>query len=283
MRSLMARGDPRVAKFPLMDNPIPVTLICMGYAVTMKKVGPYLMRNHRPLDLRNVMIVYNLLMVFLSSLVVYNELFYHWLDGSSLACDPVDYSDSPRAMRMVYTSYFYFILKFVEFFDTLFFVLRKKNTQITNLHVIHHGLLPFSVWWGLKFVPGGHATFFGFVNSIVHMIMYTYYGLAAIGPHMQKYLWWKRYLTMMQLAQFVVIGLHSFQLFFRSCNFPKIFGLWIGSHGILFWFLFTDFYKRAYSTYKSSPSAISSKSNKMHSKVASTPYSDANGNINKVN
>jgi elongation of very long chain fatty acids protein 4 len=38
------------------------------------------------------------------------------------------------------------------------------------------------------------------VNSFIHIVMYTYYGLAAMGPHMQKYLWWKKYLTMMQIV-----------------------------------------------------------------------------------
>lgn len=30
--------------------------------------------------------------------------------------------------------------------------------------------------------------------------MYMYYGLAALGPGMTKYLWWKRYLTSLQLV-----------------------------------------------------------------------------------
>lgn len=30
--------------------------------------------------------------------------------------------------------------------------------------------------------------------------MYGYYGLAALGPHMQKYLWWKKYLTIIQIV-----------------------------------------------------------------------------------
>lgn len=30
--------------------------------------------------------------------------------------------------------------------------------------------------------------------------MYSYYGLAALGPQYQKYLWWKRYLTRIQLV-----------------------------------------------------------------------------------
>jgi len=37
-------------------------------------------------------------------------------------------------------------------------------------------------------------------NSFIHIFMYTYYLLAAFGPHMQKYLWWKRYMTKMQLV-----------------------------------------------------------------------------------
>jgi len=36
--------------------------------------------------------------------------------------------------------------------------------------------------------------------------MYTYYGLAAIGPHMQKYLWWKKYLTKLQLVSSVTVS-----------------------------------------------------------------------------
>lgn len=82
----------------------------------------------------------------------------------------------------------------------IFFVLRKKNRHISTLHVIHHGIMPMSVWFGVKFTPGGHSTFFGFLNTFVHIIMYTYYFLAALGPQWQKYLWWKKYLTAIQMV-----------------------------------------------------------------------------------
>lgn len=36
----------------------------------------------------------------------------------------------------------------------LFFILRKKNQQVSTLHVIHHGCMPMSVWMGMKFAPG---------------------------------------------------------------------------------------------------------------------------------
>lgn len=35
----------------------------------------------------------------------------------------------------------------------------------------------------------------------MHTIMYSYYFLSALGPEMQKYLWWKRYITKMQMVR----------------------------------------------------------------------------------
>ena len=77
--------------------------------------------------------------------------------------------------------------------------------------------------------------------------MYIYYGLAAIGPQMNKYLFWKKYMTGMQMVQFVAIFVHSFQLLFRECNYPRGFMWWIGFHAVLFWFLFWDFFVYTYS------------------------------------
>lgn len=37
-------------------------------------------------------------------------------------------------------------------------------------------------------------------NSFIHVLMYSYYGLSALGPSVTKYLWWKKYLTIIQLA-----------------------------------------------------------------------------------
>lgn len=45
---------------------------------------------------------------------------------------------------MVRGSYIYYISKFIEFFDTFFFILRKRFDQVSTLHVIHHGIMPFS-------------------------------------------------------------------------------------------------------------------------------------------
>lgn len=64
----------------------------------------------------------------------------------------------------------------------------------------HVTFLVFTVWFGVKFTPGGHSTFFGLLNTAVHIVMYTYYLFAAMGPQYQKYLWWKKYLTGLQMV-----------------------------------------------------------------------------------
>lgn len=60
--------------------------------------------------------------------------------------------------------------------------------------------MPVVAWFGTKYLPGGHGAFIGFLNSFIHIIMYSYYILAALGPSIQKYLWWKKHITTMQLV-----------------------------------------------------------------------------------
>lgn len=47
-------------------------------------------------------------------------------------------------------------------------------------------------------------------------------------------------------VQFIAIFTHQFQLLFRKCDYPSGFMVWIGLHGVMFLFLFSDFYKRSY-------------------------------------
>lgn len=244
------KSDPRVADWPMMSSPLPTLALCIFYAYFSKSLAPRIMEKRKPMDLRNLLVGYNLFQTIFSTWIFYEYLQSGWWGHYSFRCQPVDYSDNPLALRMARTCWWYYISKFTEFFDTLFFLLRKKNQHVSTLHVIHHGCMPFSVWMGMKFAPGGHSTFFAMLNSFVHIVMYFYYMVAALGPKYQKYIWWKKYLTAFQMLQFVAIFTHQFQLLFTECNYPKGFMVWIGLHGVMFLFLFSDFYKQAYSKRK---------------------------------
>lgn len=44
--------------------------------------------------------------------------------------------------------------------------------------------------------------------------------------------------------------IHAFQLLFNDCNYPKAFVWWIGLHAVMFYFLFSNFYKETYNKKK---------------------------------
>lgn len=239
-------ADHRTTNWFMMSSPFPTLFICLSYVYLVKVLGPKFMENRKPFQLKNTLIVYNMFQMVFSAWLFYECLMGGWWGHYSFRCQPVDYTNNPTAIRMVHASWWYYFSKFTEFMDTIFFVLRKKNDHVSTLHVIHHGCMPMSVWFGVKFTPGGHSTFFGLLNTFVHIVMYTYYLLAAMGPRVQPYLWWKKYLTVFQMIQFIAVMIHAFQLLFIDCNYPKAFVWWIGLHATMFFFLFNEFYQQSY-------------------------------------
>src|SRR5699024_11441865 len=58
---------------------------------------------------------------------------------------------------------------------------------------LHHFSTPLFGWIALRLcVVCNIGLPFSLMNSFIHCVMYSYYALAALGPAMQRYLWWKR-------------------------------------------------------------------------------------------
>nr|UTO68444.1 elongation of very long chain fatty acids protein 1 [Daphnia magna] len=244
---LWEQRDTRVDGWPLMSSPLPAMAICLAYVFIVKVLGPKFMENRPAYDLRRVLLFYNLFQIVVNVWVFYELSRYGWLSGNySFVCQPVDYSYDEAAVRVLRACYVFYLSKFVDLFDTFFFILRKKNNQITLLHIIHHGWIPTTLWPGIRFVCGGHGSFFAFLNSLVHVVMYFYYFLAAMGPQVQKYLGWKKYLTTFQMVQFIAASIHCFQLLFIDCDFPYLMSCWIGIHEVFFLLMFLNFYRHTY-------------------------------------
>ncbi|KAH9403439.1 hypothetical protein TYRP_015329 [Tyrophagus putrescentiae] len=137
--------------------------------------------------------------------------------------------------------------KYVDMLDTVFFVLRKKESQITGLHVYHHSTVPTFGWIYFR-SNVFHVTAYAFclLNTPVHTIMYAYYGLAALGPQMQPYLWWKRYITQLQIVQFVLLFAHGLYFCLFQTGYHWFFSVDILWQTGLYLYLFTAFYLRTY-------------------------------------
>jgi len=254
---IINKGDPRIDRYFMVSTPWPCMAVTAIYVLLVTKIGPAFMKNREPFNIRGLMVFYNFAMVLLSGYICWEFAMSGWLTGYSYGCQPVDYSYSYKALRMVDAVWWFWFSKFIEMLDTIFFIARKKNNQVTFLHVFHHGALPMSYWTGLKFVPGGFGTMHAMINSFIHFVMYMYYGVAAMGPQYQKYLWWKKYMTVMQMTQFVVVVIHSFQLMFIDCNYPKPYGYAIGTYSAIFLVMFGNFYRHAYAKARRQRSAKS--------------------------
>ncbi|XP_062308339.1 elongation of very long chain fatty acids protein 1-like [Osmerus eperlanus] len=243
--------------YPMMQSPVYMSAILLSYLFIVLFAGPRLMANSKPFQLKEVMVIYNFSLVGLSALTVYEFLMSGWATTYTWRCDPCDYSDSPQGLRVSHRIMLFpfsldgssdFLAKLIELMDTVIFVLRKKHSQVTFLHIFRHTIMPWTTWWGISYAPGGMGSFHGMVNSVVHVIMYFYYGLSAAGPRFQKFLWWKKYMTAIQLVQFVIVDLHKSQFYLiDNCGYQVpflIFLIWM--YGTFFFVLFTNFWIQAY-------------------------------------
>ncbi|KAB0795173.1 hypothetical protein PPYR_12012 [Photinus pyralis] len=239
-------SDPRTTDWPLMHSPVPTLLMVVTYLYAVIILGPRIMRDRKPFKLREILIVYNGFQVLFSIFMLYEHLMSGWFFDYSYKCEPVDYSYGQKAIRMANLCWWYYISKLTEFADTIFFVMRKKESQVTLLHVYHHSLTPLETWILVKFIAGGHGTFSNLINNLVHVVMYFYYMVSAMGPEYQKYLWWKKHLTSLQLVQFTMVFVHSAQLFWVDCGYPTIIGVLLLLHSTMFILLFSNFYYQTY-------------------------------------
>lgn len=69
-------------------------------------------------------------------------------------CEELDFSDSFLGMRSAQVSYCYFLVKLLDLFDTVFFVLRKRTRQISFLHIYHHTAILVGAYIAVSWAPG---------------------------------------------------------------------------------------------------------------------------------
>ncbi|XP_070557481.1 very long chain fatty acid elongase 4-like [Ptychodera flava] len=240
--------DPRSKDWPLIQTPWVTYGAVVAYLIIVWQ-GPKFMAKRKPFDLRQFMILYNAFLVVLSAYMFQLFLRSAWpRPGFSWACAKMDYSDDPSAVMLAKACWWFFFSKLIEFMDTFIFILRKKNNQISFLHVYHHTTMPMLWWIGVKWVPGGQAFFSAMINCFVHTVMYGYYLLAAMGPRVQPFLWWKKYITSLQLAQFVIVMIQTILSLYIDCGYPRIvlyaLAVYMVSHIILFGNFFNKTYRQ---------------------------------------
>ncbi|CAN8269594.1 unnamed protein product [Cochlearia groenlandica] len=141
-------------------------------------------------------------------------------------CFPIDVK--PNGPIFFWAQVFY-LSKILEFVDTLLIILSKSFQRLSFLHVYHHATVVIMCYIWLRtrqsMFPAGIIT-----NSTVHVIMYGYYFLCAVGCRPK----WKKFVTNFQIVQFIFgFGLMVLML-------PEAFigsgcsGIWGGVFNVVF-------------------------------------------------
>ncbi|XP_034242982.1 uncharacterized protein LOC117646255 [Thrips palmi] len=245
--------DPRISSYPLfgpslgLGPPWGLFGIVAAYIYFVKFLGPRLMENRKPVELRRIMIAYNAMQVLFSGYTFYESFVAGWGGRYSWFCQylgPDDYT--PMDIRAARCSWLYFFSKIVDLADTVFIVLRKNYKQLSFLHVYHHAVMVLGVWYGIAYSPGGHVTFVGFLNTFVHTIMYSYY-LATLLFGTKSFNFLKKWITRMQLLQFLGVFVHSAQVLFQpSCRVDRSNMVFLMIQSVIMTALFSNYYYHAY-------------------------------------
>ncbi|KAL2811828.1 GNS1/SUR4 family-domain-containing protein [Aspergillus cavernicola] len=251
------------------------TLVSLATYYVVVLGGRQAMKNVPAFKLQTPFIIHNFILTLISggllALFLEQLLPTLWKGGVLHAiCD----AQGGWTDELVVLYYLNYLTKYLELLDTVFLVLKKK--PLTFLHTYHHGataLLCYVELVGRTSVSWVPIT----LNLTVHVVMYWYYFQSARGIR----IWWKRYITILQIAQFVIdIGFIYFAsyTYFASTYFPwapnvgncmgeeyaACFGVFIISSYLL---LFISFYLTTYNTrapklFSQASRALSSQSQK---------------------
>ncbi|KAH8384124.1 hypothetical protein KR009_012196 [Drosophila setifemur] len=240
-------ADP--VQLPLVSSCWPPLTIVSLYLLFVLKVGGMLMAKREAFQLRGVLKIYNI------GQILYNTLMFAWgfqlifvSRPYNLRCMTVlplghELKGTERTL-----SYLYHLNKLLDLMDTIFFVLRKKQSQITFLHVFHHVFMYVMSFLLIRlYGHGGHVYMICMFNLPVHMVMYGYYYASSESSGLQESLWWKKYLSLAQLVQFLLMFLHSvYTLLQPNCSASSGFIYLVCWSSTFMFFMFTKFYIKTY-------------------------------------
>uniref|UniRef100_A0A1A9ZAM9 Elongation of very long chain fatty acids protein n=1 Tax=Glossina pallidipes TaxID=7398 RepID=A0A1A9ZAM9_GLOPL len=163
--------DSRVHDWFFISSPLKPTILILAYMLIAVRIGPSLMKNRAPYNLKSTLRVYNIFQMIYNSylfIVIWNET----QAIRSLMNDDCKIKRSDELTLQCFGyGWWYIMNKIVDLLDTMFMILRKKNHQITFLHVYHHSAMIVISWFAFKYmgVTEEHGVVMA-LNAAVHKL-----------------------------------------------------------------------------------------------------------------
>ena len=217
-------------------NPRFMSITTMGYFSMIYILSKY-MKGKKPYSLKPVMLIYNNAQIMLNIYMIYGL--------SCVVSYPNIYGiNIPYTANLRYFVYIHYLSKYFDYFDTYFIILRgKEKQQLSFLHVYHHSTI--GLIWGFLLHNehgNGTASFGCFINSIIHLIMYSHYICTSLGYNNP----FKKYITRAQLLQFAICLMHSLIVIALEDIVPKQYAIIEFAYQTSMLILFSQFYYKSY-------------------------------------
>eukprot|EP00635_Sarcinochrysidales_sp_CCMP3193_P003353 CAMPEP_0118910148 /NCGR_PEP_ID=MMETSP1166-20130328/12415_1 /TAXON_ID=1104430 /ORGANISM="Chrysoreinhardia sp, Strain CCMP3193" /LENGTH=282 /DNA_ID=CAMNT_0006849601 /DNA_START=18 /DNA_END=866 /DNA_ORIENTATION=+ len=233
--------DEPVRGFPLSQFST-AACIAVGYLIFVA-VGSVLGRvtPGKGVKLYGLAFLYNIVQMMLCSYMCIEAAAVAFRNGYSLVCNTFD-ATTPA---MSHVLWLFYISKVLDFMDTFFILVGKKWKQLSFLHVYHHFSIFLVYWLNLHVNYDGDVYLTIALNGFIHTVMYTYY---FVSMHTRD-IWWKKFLTLAQLAQFTCMNTQAaYILFTPGCSQspPRVTKFYFAYIMSMF-VLFMHFYLSSYS------------------------------------
>nr|XP_033330079.1 elongation of very long chain fatty acids protein 4-like [Megalopta genalis] len=243
--------DQRTKDLPFMVSPIIIPSTLLAYLVIVLHLAPDYMKNREPYSLKTFIRYYNVFQVFINAYIIMQLFSAGLFSNLKNFCFDEDYSFDPDSLKISYTCWLGLMIKIVDLVETVTFVLRKKNNQVTFLHLYHHVSTVLVVWMFTKYMATHMIAVPLAVNCAVHVVMYTYYFFSSFGDKSPKILKTiKPLITIMQMVQFVYMIIHALVPFVQDCNVSSIPSIVQITNISINFALFYNFYRKTYKTPK---------------------------------
>ncbi|ALC46969.1 CG31141, partial [Drosophila busckii] len=241
---------------PMAVSPWPITIIVTAYLLFVLKLGRQYMSKRAAFQLRGILQVYNVVQIIFNALlfiaVAYEVFVLRPYKLSCMTVLPMDHA-LKHFDRLI--AYAYYINKVLDLLDTIFIVLRKSYKQISVLHLVHHVYMASFSYICIRLHGyGGHLIITTLFNVMVHVLMYSYYYLCAQNPQFKQSIGWKKYITLVQMAQLLTIFGHSAWTAMQpDCEVSRYVIWLVLVMSMAIFLMFTNFYMHAYILPKRKP------------------------------
>lgn len=246
MDNIYFKRDARFEGFLLFDYPALMASLVIIYICTVLKWGPDFMKNRKPFNLQSLIRMFNLVHVFANVYFILKMAYYVLMLKVSPIC-PSPMFDTPYDKPLAEIVNFYLYVRLSNFLDTLFFVLQKKQSHVSLLHVYHHVCVVGNMYLYFRSGWGFILTYVALLNASIQVLIYVYFLLSTF-ESVQPYLWWKKYITVLQLTQFGVLLMHAIVIMLYGCGYSTAVVFNGMANAAIFLVLYGQFYRKTYKT-----------------------------------